>query len=423
MAAEGGSLQRAPVPAGHGSLASERGPAVIVRTLQLGQHAITAVLLVVCTVAALRAGASVAPVIGSAAVFAGWYAFGPVVARRATRPHAGAWWLVGLGLIWLGMCVLAVPNVWLGFSLWLLAGHLLRSAAVPFALVVLAVVLVRPLLAGQPASVASIVGPSVGAGFALVLARGQRQLVGDSIERQRLLRSLVQAQEEMAQMQDELVRSQHEAGMLAERTRLSRDLHDTVAQGLSSVLMLVRAAPPVADTTTAEILGQIESTAADNLVDVRRIVGALTPASLADDSLIAALGRMTNRLAEETGITAELVVDDRLPPLPTPVEVALLRAAQSGLGNVRQHAAADRVAVNLAVTQDEVVLDVVDDGAGFEPLAARQIPGAAWRGGYGLPALRSRLRELGGELTVDSAPGEGTAFSARLPLTRPGDGH
>lgn len=424
MARPGEFQRNGTVPAGHSAATLERGPAVIVSSLQVGQHGITAALLVVGTVAALRRGAPVVPLIGLAVAFTGWYAAGAVLARRAAGPHAGAWWLGGLGLIWLGMSVLAVPNVWLGFSLWLLAGHLLRRrTAIAFALAVLAIVVVRPLMAGQPASVAAIVGPSLGAAFALGLARGQRQLVRDSLERQRLVSTLIQAQQEMAQMQDELVRSQREAGMLAERTRLSRDLHDTVAQGLSSVVMLARATPPGADLATRQLVAQIEATAADNLVDVRRIVGALTPASLADDSLVAALGRLLDRLAEEAGVATELEVDDRLPALPTAVEVALLRAAQSGLANVRQHAAAGRVTLRLNTDQDQIVLDIVDDGVGFEPTGAEQTPGAAWRGGYGLPALRARLRELGGELTVESAPRQGTAFSARVPLTSPPERH
>ncbi len=103
-------------------------------------------------------------------------------------------------------------------------------------------------------------------------------------------------------------------------------------------------------------------------------------------------------------------------PLPTAYEVALLRVAQSALSNTARHARARHVEVTLDRADDAVVLDVVDDGTGFDPAGLpADLPDPA-AGGFGLAAMRARLRELGGTLTIESAPGEGTALSARLPL-------
>src|SRR5699024_1382584 len=105
---------------------------------------------------------------------------------------------------------------------------------------------------------------------------------------------------------------------------------------------------------------------------------------------------------------------------PTALEVALLRTAQGALANVRAHSEADRVVVTLSGLQDRVLLEVVDDGRGFDPATLTERPGGYRHGGYGLPSSKARLRELGGDLAIESAPDEGTALSAHLPLGGPG---
>lgn len=98
--------------------------------------------------------------------------------------------------------------------------------------------------------------------------------------------------------------------------------------------------------------------------------------------------------------------------LPTPYEVALLRIAQSALANTARHAAASRAEITLSFMDASVTLDVVDDGAGFEPGSVRP----SSDGGFGLPAMRSRAESLGGTFTVESAPGQGTAVAVSLPF-------
>jgi signal transduction histidine kinase len=216
----------------------------------------------------------------------------------------------------------------------------------------------------------------------------------------------------MAALQDELARTQRESGANEERARVSRDIHDTVAQSMTSIGMLARmAADPDADVSRS--LEQISELAASGLADARRIVNDLMPAELDGTALGDALSRMLERLSDETGITAELQADGDLPSLGLDAEVALLRTAQSALANVRAHAHASRVVVTLADAGDAVRLDIVDDGRGFDPTRL-DVPGP--EGGYGLRSMRARLRELGGGLDVESAPGDGTALSAHVPI-------
>lgn len=263
---------------------------------------------------------------------------------------------------------------------------------------------------------ANIIGPVVGGVFALAIARGYLELVRDGRERRRLISSLVAAQEETAQLQDELVRSQRESGAGLERTRVSRDIHDTVAQSFSSISMLARSAHAAEPSRQAESLAQIEQLAREGLVDARRIVTAMTPAELEGSALGDALRRMLARMQEETGIRTDLHIDDSIPALPMAIEVALLRTTQSALANVRNHAGASRVVVTMADAEDTVRLDIVDDGVGFDATRWNTKQPLRDEGGYGLRAMRARLRELGGDLDVESAPGEGTALSASAPL-------
>lgn len=390
-----------------------------VRALRWGQHVITAVLVVVCTVRAVSAGVPLWAQLVTTGLFVGWYFGGPAMVRRLPRRSGvGSGWLLVLAAFWLLMCAVSAENVWLAFPLWLLAGHLfgLRTALL-FSVAVFAVVILRPWWEhGQP-NYAGMIGPLIGGAFAVGLSRGQIQLVRDGQERQRLVESLLAAQDEMEQLSGELARSQRTAGVMAERTRLSRDIHDTIAQGLSSILLLARAGTRQHDEGSRHLFGQIETTAAENLTEVRRIVGALTPTALEEDGLSAAIDRLLTTLSEETGIRTELKAEPDLPAVSTTTEVALLRATQSALANVRQHARAGTVVISLSAADSSLRLDIIDDGTGFDP---QQVPvtGPGLGGGYGLRAMRARLRELGGGLEVESGVGHGSAIAVHVPLGR-----
>lgn len=355
-------------------------------------------------------------VIAVSVVFGGWYFGGLLLSERTRDRGVAAGWLVGLALIWIGAVAISPEFVWLAFPLWLLAGFVLRMRwAIPFSIVVLAVVIAAPVVHTGTTSYANVIGPVVGGVFALGISRGYLELVRDGQERSRLITSLVSAHTEMAELQDELALAQRDAGAVAERTRLSRDIHDTIAQSLTSIGMIATAAAPDASETSARAFAQIGDLAREGLADARRIVNALMPAELEGSALADALQRMLDRLAEETGIRTELHVDDTVPALPVVVEVALLRTAQSALANTRVHAQAGRVVVSLVDGGDSVRLDIVDDGVGFDVARWETLP-AGSGGGYGLRAMRERLRELGGGLDVESTPGSGAALSASVPI-------
>ncbi|MGW5370361.1 sensor histidine kinase, partial [Streptomyces sp. NPDC004011] len=208
----------------------------------------------------------------------------------------------------------------------------------------------------------------------------------------------------------ELAATERREGTLAERQRLSMEIHDTLAQGLSSQQMLLQAADRVWDSDPGAARRHVrtaESVAEHNLAEARRFVHDLAPAELAGGSGIEeALRRLAAR--EDAGFR----VDGVPVPLPERVESALLRIAQGALANVREHAAAASAALTLTYLGDQVALDIADDGRGFEPGRVR----SAGVRGHGLPAMRARVRHLGGTLTVESAPGEGTVLSAAVPL-------
>lgn len=386
--------------------------------IRIGQVAITVVLTVFAASRALGDGAPVPWVLAMSLLFGGWYFGGLFFGDRTRDPVLAIWWLAGLVLIWTGLILVSAEFVWLAFPLWLLAAFILPlRVAIPVSVLILAVVVAGPILHTGTISYPMVVGPLVGGAFAFGMARGYLELIRDGRERRRLIASLVAAQDEMAHLQDELARTQRETGAGIERTRLSRDIHDTVAQGLSSIAMLARGADPHDADTSGRTFEQIERLAHAGLADARRIVNAMTPAELEGAALGDALRRMLARMHDETGIRADVHVDETVPALPMPVEVALLRTAQSALANVRSHAQAGRVVVSLVDAGDVIRLDVVDDGVGFDATRWETHRPRRDDGGYGLRAMRGRLRELGGELEVESAPGDGTALSASLPLT------
>lgn len=388
-----------------------------VRAMEVGQHLIAVLLTVIGGVRAIGDGTSLPAVIISGLAILGWHAVGTIGPSRALPRRLVVGWLIGFAVIWSTAVAVSAEFVWLAFLLWLLAGHLLPLRwGLVFSALVLIVVVVAPVLHEDATTYASVFGPLIGGIFAFGISRGYLQLLRDAAERELLVVSLTRAQQETAELQDELALAQRQSGAIAERTRISRDIHDTVAQSLSSIRLLSHAeASRTDDPSAIRTLNQVETLAGDSLADVRRIVAALVPAELENGALPAALQRMLDRSHAETGLQTDLRVDDSLPLLPTEVEVALLRTAQSALANVRLHARASRVVVSLIDADDSVRLDIIDDGNGFDVAAWEQAAGLE-TSSYGLRFMRARLRELGGGLDIESSRGAGTAISAHLPI-------
>ena len=239
---------------------------------------------------------------------------------------------------------------------------------------------------------------AVGAIISIVIYR-----VGDDNESQAALIS------ELRETRDELAASERERATLAERARFAGEIHDTLAQGFTSIVLVSRATQKTQDWTTG--LTKIETTAQQNLAAARRLVAAMRPAELDQANLTDALQGQLDNLGDN--ITSSLIIDGPPVELANATETALLRTAQEALLNVRTHAQASTVHMTLSYVGSTVLLDVVDDGIGLRhnEIADR----GSLTGGQGLAALRQRAETLGGALEVEAAQGGGTAVSLQLP--------
>ncbi|KAA1420762.1 sensor histidine kinase [Mumia zhuanghuii] len=384
----------------------------MLRTMQLGQHALFVALL---AIGAVRAGDVVS--VGGAVLLGGWYASGFAAVRRRPDSWRARVWLGGLVLGWLLLVLWSAEFAWVAFAIFFICVHVLPVVPAVAVVVVMTGAVVATQLAQDDGNVvARVLGPCIGAAVAVGMGLLYERLVAQDARRRALVAALVGARDDLIAAQDALVAAQREAGAEAERARLARDIHDTLAQGFSSIVLLSRAGLTGAEDPRA-VLGRIERTAADNLDEARRVVHALAPLDLDGGvPLTGALARLIDRVTDPGAPVTGLTVDGTPRPTPTAYDVALLRLAQGALANARQHAQASRVQVTLTYADDAVRLDVVDDGVGFD----RELVSAGRaRSGYGLRAMQERLEELGGAVEVETAPGRGTAVAATLPLVAP----
>jgi signal transduction histidine kinase len=200
-----------------------------------------------------------------------------------------------------------------------------------------------------------------------------------------------------------VARLSHEAGVAAERTRLAGEIHDTLAQGFTSIITLVQAADPA---LRDERLALAVRTARENLAESRALVAALSPTALASASLPEAVRRSAARFTEEAGVAASVRITGDVYDLPTRTEVVLLRAAQEALTNVRRHAQAHEAAVLLAYSPAVVRLVIRDDGSGIKSDISE---------GFGLSGMRARAGQVGGALTIRSDADTGTTVELEIP--------
>jgi signal transduction histidine kinase len=288
--------------------------------------------------------------------------------------------------------------------------------------------------------------------FSLLLGMWIWRVIEQSGERAGLITALEATRSELAV-------ADHARGVLAERERMAREIHDTLAQGFTSIVMLAQAAQaglaahPGRPERAAGQLAAIEDVARENLAEARALVSAYTPVGLDGSTLTDAVRRLVERFGRETGLHVELQVGDGVAGLSRAQEVVALRAAQEALTNVRRHARAQRVTVRLEADEQGTRVEVGDDGVGFRPApqapapgapvtappsrrdtspdtspdtAADAVPDAApdavpdavrdlGRPGFGLAGIRSRVSEVGGRLDVASSPGGGTRVTVLLP--------
>ncbi|MGQ7788366.1 sensor histidine kinase [Nesterenkonia sp. K-15-9-6] len=419
---------------------------VILRSLRVGLHTSVAVLLVIGLIRLLDGPHSVEIRVTGAAltlVFAAVYVAGTFVERRVSEAKTSAssstgplrtdsalgqggtlvWLFVVTGL-WGGLLTVSADFAWVAFPLFFLHLHLLR---VPWAVVAVAGLTGAVVLAlwNQPGGdhPATVIGPIIGAVCAGLMAQAYRIMDQEN-------RALRETMEDLQRARQELVAAQREAGALVERERLAREIHDTLAQGLASIVLMSRAAGSNLDSGSVEQardqLSTVVRTAGENLDEARRFVAVLQSGELQDPGLLDELRRACRQIeaqaaAQGQGLRCRLRVSGGLRPVAGSQAMLVLRAVQATLANVLRHAQADTAAVTLTFLQEALLVDVVDDGVGFDQHATVGVPPASGAErpmgtGVGLGALRDRVAAQGGQLHVESSPGSGTAVSIRIPL-------
>lgn len=381
--------------------------------MRRGWHLVFAGLLLVGIVLAYTdAHASLGVRLGACAVLVGWAAWYVVAAFPAWRRQIPRWgyaYLAGM----LPLCLAAVALI-PGVSVVLCAAvshiyFLVPRLRYAFALVVGLFAAFGAILVARGSGVGVFVWLGLSALFSGAFGAWISGIITQSSQRASVITELRATREQLAGVS-------HERGVLAERERLSRDIHDTLAQGFTSIVMLLEAADAeigLDDNAVRRHLALARTTARENLAEARSLVATLSPVGLSEASLVEAVRRLVQRFGTELGSVATLTVAGSPRPLAPAAEVVLLRAAQECLANIRKHAAARTVEVCLDYRGDYTggdgaLLRVRDDGRGFcfDPVAVD---------GFGLHGMRGRAEEVGGCLRVDSAVGHGTTVEVRVP--------
>lgn len=351
-----------------------------------------------------------------------WVAVGLLVVLAATYTVLGTRALAGLGLGWavaylalawsLTAAVIAVDDGQGWALLMVLFPHcwamLPRTGAI--AATVLGLAATGGVEVWQAAARHDdVTGILISTGASLVLSLMLGLFIGRIVREANNRARII---DELRSTSEQLAAAERAQGIYAERERLSREIHDTLAQGFTSVVTLARATRSALDrgdlATARQRLGVIESTAVDNLSEARLIVAELSPTHLQSRTLPEALGRLVDAVSRESGIPGRLEVEGEPGPLPTATEVVLLRTAQEALSNVRRHSGAGSYAVTLTyVDPGRAHLRVTDDGSGFDTDTRQP--------GYGLDGAAARAAAVDAELVVDSVPGAGTSVTVSVP--------
>jgi signal transduction histidine kinase len=238
--------------------------------------------------------------------------------------------------------------------------------------------------------------------------QARKQMIAEQAQANQRLEEMMA---ENTGLQAQLLTQAREAGAGDERQRMAREIHDTLAQGLTGIITQLEAAQQTASEPERERrIDNAKRLARDSLAEARRSVQALRPQALEDRKLPDALADEVTRWTATSGVLAEVRTTGDPQALHPEVEVTLLRVAQEALANVAKHAGAAHAWITLSYMEDVVTLDVRDDGAGFD----RAEPSPA-DGGFGLIAMRQRVSRLAGQLEIESEPGAGTAVSASVP--------
>jgi signal transduction histidine kinase len=248
----------------------------------------------------------------------------------------------------------------------------------------------------------SLLVEAISVGGGVTLGLWISSIAVESAERARLL-------VELHETQDLLAAVSRDAGVMGERERLAREIHDTIAQDLTGLVLLTQRARRELDDGGAAVgatLDVLEESARNALAETRSLVATSAPVVLSTDGIAGAVQRLGDRFARETTV-AVTVRAAGFPAVDRDTEVVLLRCTQEALANVRKHARAGHVTITLAAADGVATLEVCDDGIGFDETAPSE--------GFGLAGLRERLALVGGGLDIQSEVGRGTTLAASLP--------
>lgn len=319
----------------------------------------------------------------------------------------GIWWIVALTCEWALLTWLSPEAAFMVFPMFFLYLHVIPGIGGAIAIVLATIFAIVALGLHSSFTIGGVIGPIIGAGVALLIGLAYRALQREAKEREELLAELLSTRKQLAE-------TEREQGALAERARLARDIHDTVAQGLSSIHMLLTAAERDSKGEALNYITLARDTAATSLADTRHIIAELTPPQL-DSGLAPALRRLAKEQSDRNAFTIDVEAAEVV--LPMAEQTALFRIAQGALSNAIQHSTGQRIAVSLEQAAESVVLRVADDGTGFDPdlVGEGSHEGKSPTGSFGLTAIRQRVEEFNGTVEIETNLGSGTTVTVSLP--------
>lgn len=393
------------------SLESSEGADV----MRNGIHILTATILVVAILMSVRMSLAAAAFnLVLLSVFAALYFVGSFYMDRMSYALKLVW-LAALTVVWIVDILVAPAGIYLLFVLFF---FYLRVLGMVWG--VIAVIFGTAVSVGiqfpQGLTFGGVMGPVVSALVTVAIFYAFDRLHAINMERAALIRELMETRQQLAE-------TERAAGVAGERQRIAHEIHDTLAQGLSSIQMLLHAANRDLGANggagnvdkARERIDLARHTAADNLQEARAMIAALQPVALSQTSLVGALERMSEGFAAAGELDIEVDSDGMVHQLPMKLEAVLLRIAQGAVGNVAKHANATRARITVTYEDKGVRVDVVDNGDGFDLAAVQSRP--AGLGHIGLAAMKRRAEEVGGEVVIESTLGHGTAVSVSVPLT------
>ena len=342
-------------------------------------------------------------------MLAGLYLVGTVTEMQHTKhperfnpAPLKSWWLAAILILWAGLMLSSMSFAWVSFPLFFIVLHAYRPyVAGPVMLVMVFTILASSYLHGV-FNAGFLLGPTIGACVATVVSVLYQELRKEA-------ETMGNAYEELQRAQTQISLSQHRAGRLAEREKLAADVHDTLSQGFTSILLLSRSLEQHVEPAGRETLHLIEDTAQNNLQQAREFLHG-SPLGTSDlQPTLRAECQAVERASAAVGTTIQCEFEVTGEPfaLTAEVENTLVRATQGLLSNVSFHSRCTRAKVTLAYWENYVSLDVVDNGVGF-----------AGSYGYGLSALSDRVAGVHGQLTVETAEGEGCSVHIVIPVEK-----